>query len=355
MTRKKKPSTHRQGKAAPSIVDVALALNVSAATVSRALNDHPRISKGTTQRVKEKAAELGYVHNRMASSLRNAKSGMVGLIVPRISMFFHAEFITSLQNQLHKAGYQLIIAQSNDVSGLEKEMVDSMFSSQVDALVISISLYTDNYAIFDKFIQHEIPLVFYDRVPLSPIQGTYTVVGADYEGGRTVATHLAEQGATDIAYISGPLGCNLYRDRTLGFRQGLAEKGLGLREEWVFHQELTSDNAWQVMEQLFANKDCPDAIFACNDNTAIIALQYAIQHDIQVPKQLKIVGYSNDPRGSIIKPGITTIDQYPHLMAQNVCKVLLNALPATQTSPITEHAVVTPISLTVRESSICTS
>src|SRR5690606_28433750 len=119
---------------------------------------------------------LGYVHNRMASSLRNARSGMVGLIVPRISMFFHAEFITALQNQLHSAGYQLIVAQSNDIATLEQDMVDSMFSSRVDALVIALSLYTDTYAIFDKFTAHGIPVVFYDRVPLHPIEATYTVV-----------------------------------------------------------------------------------------------------------------------------------------------------------------------------------
>lgn len=352
MTKKKRTSIPPQGKAAPSIVDVAIALNISAATVSRALNDHPRISDATTQRVKEKAAELGYVHNRMASSLRNAKSGMVGLIVPRISMFFHAEFITSLQNQLHRAGYQLIIAQSNDISSLEKEMVNSMFSSRVDALVIALSLYTDNYTIFDKFIQHNIPLVFYDRIPLSPIDSTYTVVGDDHQGGYLAATHLAEQGITDIAYISGPLGCNLYRDRTLGFRQGLAEKGLSLREEWVFHQELTSDNAWKAMENLFAGTIYPDAIFACNDNTAIIALKYAIKHGISVPSQLKIVGYSNDPRGSIINPTITTIDQHPHIMAQNVRDVLLQAWLEQHTPQTTDRAVVTPVSLTIRESSV---
>lgn len=350
MTKKKNSRASRPEKSTPSIVDVASALGISAATVSRALNNNPRISKATTQRVKEKAAVLGYVHNRMASSLRNAKSGMVGLIVPRISMFFHAAFITSLQNQLHNAGYQLVIAQSNDETSLEKELADSMFSSRVDALVIAISLYTDDYTIFDRFTQHGIPLVFYDRVPLSPIPGAHAVVGDDYRGGHMAAAHLAAQGASRIAYISGPLGCNLYRDRTQGFRDGMKEHRLSLREDWVFHQELTPANANTAMEKLFATEDHPDAIFACNDNTAITALQYAQQHGIHVPGRLKILGYSNDPRGVIIKPSLTTIDQHPELMAQNVGAVLLETLAGKQEAQLATHAVVTPVSLTVRDS-----
>src|SRR5690606_10028199 len=88
----------KKPKSENSIVDIAKALGISPATVSRALNNNLRISEATRKRVKEKAMEMGYRHNSMASSLRNRRSNTIGLIVPRISMYFHAFFITSLQD-----------------------------------------------------------------------------------------------------------------------------------------------------------------------------------------------------------------------------------------------------------------
>lgn len=334
-------------------MDIAAALNISAATVSRALNDHPAISAATKQKVREKAAELGYIHNRIASSLRSKKSGIVGLIVPRISMFFHTAFITALQNQLHAAGYQLMIAQSNEDSKLERDLVDIMFSSRVDALVVSLALYTGEYSIFDKLVKHNIPIIFYDRVPLSPIASTYSVVGDDFSGGYLAATHLAAKGAEKIAYISGPLSCNLYRDRTLGFLKGLQEHGLSLREDRVFYHELTADHARESVVKLFSQPEHPDGVFAANDNTAIIILDYARTHGIQVPRDLKVVGYSNDPRGEIIDPAITTIDQHPHEMADKVGALLFSILHGEVDIHEAHLPVINAVTLLERESSAC--
>jgi len=102
--------TPKKPKSENSIVDIAKALGISPATVSRALNNNPRISEATRQRVKAMAEEMGYRHNSMASSLRNRRSNIIGLIVPRISMYFHSFFITALQRQLQAAGYNLMIA-----------------------------------------------------------------------------------------------------------------------------------------------------------------------------------------------------------------------------------------------------
>src|SRR3546814_17141407 len=105
-----------------TIVDIARELSISPATVSRALNDHPKISNKTKEKVRAKALELGYRRNKLASGLRNNKTYTIGMIVPRISMFFHAEVTTMVQNLLHKQGYNLIICQSNDAYEHESEL-----------------------------------------------------------------------------------------------------------------------------------------------------------------------------------------------------------------------------------------
>src|SRR5690606_36132888 len=226
--------TPKKPKSENSIVDIAKALGISPATVSRALNNNPRISEATRQRVKAMAKEMGYRHNSMASSLRNRRSNIIGLIVPRISMYFHSFFITALQRQLQAAGYNLMICQSNDSVGLEKELANTLYSARVDALVVSLALYTEDTTHFDGFLQQGIPLVFYDRVPTST--SAYVVKGDDYRGGLLAGNHLLQAGCRRIAYISGPQTCSIYRERTQGFTAALAKEEVSLRDEWIYHQ-----------------------------------------------------------------------------------------------------------------------
>ncbi|MFC6103215.1 LacI family DNA-binding transcriptional regulator [Olivibacter domesticus] len=308
-----------------SIVDIAKALGVSAATVSRALNDNPRISEATRKRVKEKAIELGYRHNSMASSLRNKKSKIIGLIVPRISMYFHAVFITALQNRLQNEGYSLMVCQSNDSVAVEQKLANTLYSSRVDALVVSLALYTENYAHFDGFINRGIPLIFYDRVPTKDYPA-HIIQGDDYRGGVIAGNHLIEMGCSKIAYISGPLSCSIYRERTEGLKHVLKKAKVTLAKKWCFYQELTAENAWNSLRQIFAGDEVPEAIFASNDTTAVAAVEFAREQGIKIPQELKIIGYSNDPRASIISPPITTIDQHPDEMAHRVAYKLLHLL-----------------------------
>lgn len=333
-----------------TIVDIAKALGISAATVSRSLHDHPRISSRTKERVRKKAEEMGYRHNKLASGLRNRKTHTVGLIVPRISMYFHSVFITAVQNKLHEKGYNLIIGQSNDSYDLEMELAATLYSSRVDALVTSTTLYTEDFSHFDGFVKNNIPLVFYDRVPTGryPAQ---VVKGDDYRGGYLAGTHLAETGCKSIAHISGPLSCNIYKDRLAGFTGALEEHGLALPESRMYFHELTYENARKTLRKMFAKKPFPDGLFTANDTTAIAALEFARKQGIGVPRELKVVGYSNDPRTAIIAPSITTIDQYPETMADQVVTVLMEMLDKKQKRTVhVADPIVTPVTLVQRKS-----
>ncbi|WP_257666847.1 LacI family DNA-binding transcriptional regulator [Parapedobacter tibetensis] len=340
--------TPKKPKSENSIVDIAKALGVSPATVSRALNDHSRISEATRNRVKAMAEEMGYRHNNMASSLRNRRSNIIGLIVPRISMYFHAFFITSLQRQLQAAGYNLMICQSNDSVALEKELANTLYSARVDALVVSLALYTEDIAHFEGFLKQGIPLVFYDRVPTVEANA-YIIQGDDYRGGLLAGNHLVQAGSQRVAYICGPLSCSIYQERTRGFVDAMAKNGLQLREDWVWHHELTEENAWNSLRTLFGGNTVPDGLFAANDTTAIAAVEFARERGIRIPEDLKIIGYSNDPRASIITPPITSIEQYPNEMADKVAETLINALQhRASTSTVIGEPVVCPVDLVRR-------
>ncbi|SHK84434.1 transcriptional regulator, LacI family [Chitinophaga jiangningensis] len=332
-----------------TIVDIAEELQLSVSTVSRALNDHPNISARTKERVKKVAKKIGYRPNALAAGLRNNKSKTIGLIVPRISMFFPATISTIIQNKLQEFGYNLIICQSNDSYEQEVALANTLYSARVDGLVVSTTLYTTDFAHFDIFRNNNIPLVFFDRVPKD--YNVKVIKGDDYRGGYVATTHLVEKGCKDIVHISGPLTCCLYSDRVAGYKAALQEHGLPSKKNRIFYQELTRENAWQTCEKIFGQQPYPDGIFASNDTTAITIIEYCRKMHLRVPEDVKIVGYSNDPRTEIVTPSISSVDQYPAMMGERVVAVLMELINGRQSAEPRYSQEIIPIQLIERQSS----
>jgi len=293
---------------------------------------------------------VGYKKNIMASGLRTNKTNTVGMIVPRISMFIHAEVITTIQNSLYNRGYKLIVCQSNDSIEMEIELAETLYSSRVDAVIVACTLYTTNFDHFDILTQNNIPVIFYDRVPTKPYPARI-VKGDDFRGEYLATSHLIELGCKRLAYISGPLSCNLYIDRFGGFKKAMDQNSIPLIKDNIFFHELNAVNARKTLHRLFGKKPFPDGIIAANDVTALETLAFAKEIGIQVPAELKIVGYSNDPRSSIVSPSITTIEQFPaqigKAVSEEVLRVLKNGAEeiAVDTTPI-----ITPVQLIRRMS-----
>lgn len=332
-----------------TLKDIALELGMSASTVSRALSDHPHISRETKDRVKQAVDKLGYRHNALAASLRKSKSNIIGLIVPRISMYFQSAVITAIQNKLHESDYNLMICQSNDSPVLEKELVNVLYASRVEGLIVSSTLYTVDFSPFDVFSKANIPLVFYDRVPKG--NAVHKIQGDDYQGGYQSTLHLLEQGCRRIAHISGSLTCRLYSERYAGYLDALKKYGIALDESMVFFHELTKENALKTCEVLFAEQPYPDAVFTCNDTTAIAVLDYAKKIKLSIPGQLKLTGYSNDPRAQIIHPSITSVEQFPYEMGEQAATLIMDLIQKRTKDVRSFISLTTPIELIKRESS----
>jgi LacI family transcriptional regulator len=333
-----------------SILELAKALRLSPATISRVLNNHPHVNTETRTRVMAFVEKTGYTRNVMASGLRTNKTHTVGLIVPRFSMFVHTEVITTIQNGLHAHGYNLIICQSNDSVEIEKDLARTLYASRVDAVIAACTLFTKDFSHFDILTQNNIPVLFYDRVPVQPYPACI-IRGDDFRGGYLAASHLIQLGCKRIAYISGPLTCNIYIDRYAGFEKALTQHKIPVRKDWIFYHELTAYNARKALHRLLAKAPYPDAIMAANDVTAIAVLEYAREIGIQVPDQLRIVGYSNDPRSAIITPSITTIEQFPVNIGKVIVAEVLKLLkPNAENVSLDAEPIIIPVELIRRMS-----
>ena len=315
----------KEKKQDSTILDIAAALKLSPATISRALNNGPYVKAETKKRILDMAEKLGYRRNIMASCLRSNKTNTIGMIVPFISMFFHAEVITIVQTQLYRLGYNLIIAQSGDSLQMEEKLVQSMFSSRVDALIIACTSQTKNFNHFDLFTNNNTPVIFYDSIP-AMLHNAIIVRGDDFRGGYLATQHLLELGCKRIALLCGPSASNLDIDRSEGYKKALIQYNIPVNDDHIFYQELTHENARQAMEKMFKSANKPDAVFASNNISAIAVLEFARENNIIIPEDLKIVGYSNDSRTEIIRPSITTIEQFPIKVGKKVVDVLMNKI-----------------------------
>lgn len=333
---------------ASTIVDIANALGVSPSTVSRALKDHPYISQATKDKVKKMAVKLGYRRNTLAAGLRNKHSNIIGLIVPRISMYFQSSVITAIQNTVHSMGYDVIICQSKESYPLEVEVVNALYGSRVEGLIAACTMYTTDFSHFKIFTDNQIPVVFYDRVPKA--YPAHIIRGDDFQGGYQGGKFLAEKGCSDIAFINGVLTCNLYQDRLIGLKAAMRESKMPFKKNRVFSHELTAANAEKTCKKLFARKPYPDGIFCANDTTAIVVLQYARKLGLKVPRDLKILGYSNDPRSEIISPAISSIEQFPAEMGVQTANTMLELIHK-RNFPRKAAEKIMPIKLVARETS----
>lgn len=340
----------KRNKKEVTIYDIAEELNVSATTVSRALNDHFSIGKDTTLAVKKLAKKMGYRPNIIASGLRKNKTNAIGVIVSWINRPFISSLISGIEEVADKAGYNVIISQSND--SLEKEITkaQTLYASRVDGLIVSLAMDTKSYDHFYPFQQNDIPLVFVDRVSLE--METDRVIINNFDAAFTATEHLISIGCKRIAHFAGAQHRNIYKERQDGYVNALEKYNLPVDEELILHSNLSMEEGWKGTEHLLKLSNPPDGIFSANDSAAVSAIQCAKEMGIRIPQQLAVAGFNNDRISSIVEPRLTTISHpaidMGKIAAQQVLKQKENK------DVVQSETIVLKTGLIIRESSMRT-
>jgi LacI family transcriptional regulator len=307
-----------------SISDLAKQLGVSVSTVSRALSDHPTISAATKKKVWKLAQELHYQPNHMAAGLRKGRSNLLGVIVPHIDGHFFTMVVKGIETVATKAGFNVMICQSNEDVKHEQKNIESLLSAQVEGILVSLARNTLDFKHFDKVRKQEIPLVFFDRV-LDGLDVSAVVID-DREGGYQSTKHLIAQGCRRIAHFGGPLHLNIYKNRRLGYIDALLEAGLPVEEELIYHCDMTQEDGVAGMQQMLQLKKRPDAIFSASDFSIVGALQELKRHRLRVPQDIALSGFSNETFTSMTEPMLTSVDQRCEQMGQAAVRLFLEML-----------------------------
>ena len=335
-------------KTSVTIHDIARELKISASTVSRALNDNPRISKSTKDKIKSLALKLGYQPNTIASNLRTQKTHTIGIVVPLINRHFFSTFISGVEDVAFEAGYNVIISQSKDLLQKEKQIVHSMFSNRVDGLITSLSMQTSDFGHFQMFADKNIPLIFFDRI--APQLNANKIIVDDFACGYKATQHLIDQGYQRIAHLAGPTVLNTYHDRMEGYKSALKKNQMPIENELIICNRLTRMDGQQAIKQLLDLKNPPDAVFCGNDTSALSMIVYLKSQGIRIPEDFGIVGFSNEPFSEVVTPSISTLKQPAQEMGQKAAELIINEIE-NKALPRTYQTITMPTELIIRASS----
>ena len=331
-----------------TIYDIADKLNISIATVSRALKDDPVVNKKTKKKIFELAEELGYRSNHFARNLRTRRTETIGVIVPRLNSYFMSTVIAGIENVANTEGYNLIISQSLESEQKEKMNAKTMFNSRVDGLLVSLSYDTNDISHFDQFSKKNIPVIFFDR---GEQHDSFTNILIDNRKAAYEATkHLLQEGCKRIVYITAKSKRNVYVDRLHGYKQALAENNIDFKDEYLVIGNLSLEAGIEAAGAILKMNPLPDAVFAANDNCAVGCMLSLKQHGIRIPEDIAFTGFNNDPVSKVIEPNLTTINYPGYEMGEVAARNLINHLNGTHTIHST-NTIVLRSELIIRASS----
>lgn len=322
-----------------TIYDIAKALDISPATVSRGLRDHPAINRKTKKKIMDVAKEMGYRSNTFASSLRLKRTNTIGVIVHRLDSYFVAQVLAGMEKVASESGYNLIISQSLESMVKEVANANTMFNSRVDGLMVSLAYDTDNVEHFDVFIDKGIPLLFFDRV--AKHQNCPTVVIDNFKSAYEITTHLIEQGCERIAHVTGDLHRNVYADRFAGYKKALEDNGLPYTDELLIINYLNEHvgHDLDASKQLLAMEPRPDGVFITNDAFAAYCMRELRSAGLNIPQDIAIAGFNNDPMCVLVDPNLTTINYPAYEMGEVAAKTLINHLKGESNMLLTDSIV----------------
>jgi LacI family transcriptional regulator, repressor for deo operon, udp, cdd, tsx, nupC, and nupG len=314
-----------------TIYDIAKELNITPASVSRALNDHSSISVATRELVRKTAKKLKYHRNQAASDLRTGGSNTIGVIIPKINNSFFSTLIAGIEHEAYANQYNVLISQSDELMTREKAAVATLIKQNVACIMISLAYTTTDTAHLKQAMEHNIPVYQFDRI--DDKLKTFTVINNHSAVVKSVIEHLVSQGYKRIAHIAGPQNINIFHERKKWYQFYLREVGLDADESLVVYDCNNRIDAAEATKSLLQSANPPDAIFAASDLAALGALEAAKQLKVKVPQQLGICGFSNEPYTELTSPGITTVDQFSFEMGKTVAQQFFSSLEEDDMKP----------------------
>ena len=323
-----------------SIKDIAKEASVSPSTVSRALNDHPRISTQTKKLIQELANSMGYIPSQAARNLVTQKSATLGVAVADYLDPFYISLIASIEDVAIANNYDLFVSSFYRNQEREEKLFNSFFEKRLAGIIVAGSLVDEGYLSKNN---HSMPVVLINCFSYPNSVSTDKLAGA-----KIALEHLVELGHRQIAYISPGKPINTEIQRLQGYRSVLAKHNIPIDESFIVSGDGGVIGGIKAVSQLMALPEKPSAIFCFNDMTAIGVLNGLQQQGYDVPQDCSVVGFDDLEIASYFHPSLTTIRQPIYQLGYQAVERLLNLMQGNDEV----NSVILEPELIVRESTI---
>lgn len=302
-----------------TIKDVALRAGVSIATVSRFVNNIP-LKKENRQRVEEAVKELNYQPLLYARRLAGGKLDTVGLIIPGYEGIFYSfyalEIIREIASALGARGIDLHLNIFWDKDTLKVSLIDGVILADV----------IGNESQLKRLIKEKIPLVVINR-RVEDLDVNYVAIN-NFKGGYEATEFLINHGHKYIAHLAGDMRVQCAQERAKGYSQALEKNGVSLPKDYIKVTNFSRKETWMKLEELFSLNNPPTAIFCCSDEVASEVLNFAEEKRIDVPKDLSIIGFDDNPHCLYGNLMLTTVRQPLKAMVQQAVVILKENIDA---------------------------
>jgi LacI family transcriptional regulator len=328
-----------------TIYDVAVAADVSAATVSRVLNGTDTVARELVERVEATVEQLGYRPNHAARSLRRQVAAVWDVIISDIENPFFTALVRGIEDVGHEHGFSVVLCNTDEDLQKERRYMDVALAERVAGVIISPA--SEQETDLTKLVAQGVPIVAVDRRPSrAQVDGVMVdnALGAD-----AATSHLIEQGATRIACITGPQRTTTAAERLAGYQAALDRVGLAPLPGHIRYADFKPEGGYQAARTLLQSAEPPDGLFVANSQMLLGVLAACRELGTSIPDELALVGWDDSPWATLVSPQLTVVSQPAYDLGRAAGDLLVQR-SAGQPGPV-RRVTLLP-TLVVRESSV---
>src|SRR6185436_3044979 len=306
-----------------TLKDIARQIGISAATISRALADHPDISGETKQRVRDAAQAMSYIPNYRARYLRAKHSRLIALIVPEMNMFFVPSMITGINHVVQQNDYSLIVFQSDNSIVQERRLAEYTTHLSADGVLVVLSSETADLNHLEVLHEFGIPVVLLDRTIETTKYTTITI--DDEEAGREAASYLMDRGHTRIVGVFGDQRQRISSMRLRGFRRAHAERSLPLGDSQIIRITMMDDLEAQL-ERAFTEYPDISAIFTMTDDLLVHTHHLLARRGSRIPEDVSLMAISDGQAPTFLHPNVTHLRHSGVELGERTAHILIGMI-----------------------------
>jgi DNA-binding LacI/PurR family transcriptional regulator len=307
-----------------TLKDMAIKLNMSFSTVSKALSNDESISQPTKERVRKLAKDWDYVPNEAARHFKQNKSYTLVFIVPDLLDQFYGLAVNGVEKVAEQHQYNVIVSQSHEDPVKESHIVDVMISNRVDGVIVTITRHTQNFAPFQKLINNGIPVVFFSRTP--SLQEFDSVSSDNEEGARKAVEFLLKNGHRRIAHLKGPAGIQASHQRLQGYKDALQSADITYDPTLVREIDFSVSSTYAAIEALLLLQPAPTGFFIFKNYVSLDVIHF-LKSIRSNAKDIEVVGFGNLPLLQHLenKPS-ASIEENSFVMGMEAAKLIFDTI-----------------------------